>query len=125
LKPGFTNVIEFRHKSWWTKKVYEELARHQIIFCTVSHPSMPATLIANTSTIYVRIHGVPRMFYSDYSAQDQQKLADAIAKKTKIKDGYVFFNNTAGDAGILNAMQFQNLIPTISAGRGEKKPSLL
>jgi hypothetical protein len=33
-----------------------------------------------------------------------------ILKKPKIKEGFVFFNNTAGDAGILNAMQFQKMI---------------
>jgi uncharacterized protein YecE (DUF72 family) len=110
LKPGFTNVIEFRHKSWWTKKVYDELTRHQVIFCSVSHPALPDTLIANMPTIYVRIHGVPRMFYSDYSEADQQKLIAAIEKKAKVKEGFVFFNNTAGDAGILNAVQFQKMI---------------
>lgn len=110
LKPGFKNIIEFRHKTWWTKKVYDRLAKNKITFCSVSHPSLPATVIANTATVYVRIHGVPKMFYSDYSEADQQKLKAAILKKPKVKEAFVFFNNTAGDAGILNAMQFQKLI---------------
>jgi len=110
LKPGFKNVIEFRHKSWWKKKVYDRLAKDKITFCSVSHPSLPATIIANTATVYVRIHGVPKMFYSDYGWADQQKLKAAILKKPKLKEAFVFFNNTAGEAGILNAMQFQTLI---------------
>jgi uncharacterized protein YecE (DUF72 family) len=109
LKPGFKNVIEFRHKSWWTKKVYDRLAKNKITFCSVSHPNLPATIVENTSTVYIRLHGVPKMFYSGYTEADLQKIKTTIAKKIKIKDGFVFFNNTADDEGILNALQFQQL----------------
>ncbi|MES2622533.1 MAG: DUF72 domain-containing protein, partial [Bacteroidota bacterium] len=74
LKPAFKNIIEFRHKSWWSKKVYDRLAEQGITFCTVSHPTLPETIIANTSTAYIRLHGTPRMFYSDYSTEQLNQL---------------------------------------------------
>ena len=34
LDPAFTNVVEFRHNSWWDKKVYTLLKKHHIVFCS-------------------------------------------------------------------------------------------
>lgn len=109
INPRFKNVIEFRHKSWWKKKVYDELSKAGITFCSVSHPKLPSTLITNTQTAYVRLHGNQQMFYSNYSTDDLKKLKKALNKKRKIKEAFVYFNNTAGTAGILNAQQFQKI----------------
>src|SRR5436190_9997108 len=86
LRPGFKNVVEFRHSSWWTKKVYDELAKHNITFCSVSHPAMPGTIIANTATMYVRLHGVPKMFYSGYTEEQLEQLYRSILKKRKLEE---------------------------------------
>ncbi len=109
LKPGFRNVIEFRHKSWWKKSVYDELAKNDIIFCSISHPSLPETIVANNSIAYIRLHGNQKMFYSGYSVKELMQLYQAILKKRKIKEAFVYFNNTAGTAGVLNATELKNL----------------
>lgn len=110
MDPAFTNVIEFRHKSWWTKKVYDALTLSNIVFCTVSHPTMPDTLIAKNKIAYIRLHGVPKMFYSSYDSSYLEELFSNIKKKSKIRQAYVYFNNTADIAGVMNASQFQALI---------------
>lgn len=110
LDTDFTNVIEFRHESWWDKAVYEKLAQHGIIFASVSHPKLPETIIANTDTIYVRLHGKPKMFYSEYSLKEIAKLQTSIEKHKEAKKAFVYFNNTAGTAGILNARTLNNII---------------
>jgi uncharacterized protein YecE (DUF72 family) len=115
LNTDFTNVVEFRHKSWWKNKVYDELAEKKIIFCSVSHPSLPRTIITNTQTVYIRLHGDPQMFYSSYSASYLNELYQTIVKKKKIKEAYIYFNNTAGTAGIINALQLQQIIQTSAA----------
>ncbi len=114
LKPEFKNVIEFRHKSWWTKKVYDHLAENKITFCSVSHPDLPDTIIANTSTVYLRLHGIPEIFNSGYSDEQLAQLYGSILKKKKMKECYVYFNNTAGNEAILNAQQFQKLLQDLS-----------
>lgn len=120
MNPAFTNVIEFRHKSWWSKKVYDALAQKQIIFCSVSHPSMPPSVVINSPISYMRLHGVPRMFYSSYSDQDLLDLFNTLQKKTKIKQAYLYFNNTADIAGVLNARHFmEKILP------GESKTGLI
>lgn len=109
LKPGFKNVVEFRHQSWWNEEVCKELARNDIFFCSVSHPQMPATIISGGPGIYLRLHGTPRMFYSDYSPAYLEELIDTMSEKAAGKEVYVYFNNTAGTAGILNAVYLQQL----------------
>ena len=109
LQSEFRNVIEFRHESWWRKDVYKTLAESHITFCSVSHPSMPEEIVVNTSTAYVRLHGVPRMFYSGYSENELKAMYDTLMKKKGLKECFVYFNNTAGDEGINNALQFQKL----------------
>src|SRR5207237_6215720 len=32
LDPTFTNILEFRHETWWKAEVYNTLARHNITF---------------------------------------------------------------------------------------------
>jgi uncharacterized protein YecE (DUF72 family) len=110
LKPGFKNVIEFRHKSWWKKNVYDELAEHGITFCSVSHPTLPETIVVNSSTVYIRLHGNQKMFFSDYSTEELKQLSQAILKKRKIKEAFIYFNNTAGTAGVLNAGELKNIV---------------
>ena len=110
LNPDFKNVVEFRHKSWWTQKVYDALAEKNIIFCSVSHPNLPSTIVENTTTAYIRLHGIPKMFYSNYSPEFLTELKAAIAQKSKLEEVFVYFNNTASTAGITNAQQFHERI---------------
>ncbi len=105
LNPNFKNVVEFRHNSWWTKEVFDELGKHDITFCSVSHPNLPDILVANTTTIYKRLHGKPKLFYSEYTSEEIDKLYNSIIEKPKIKEAFVYFNNTASTAGITNALQ--------------------
>ncbi|MDB5227294.1 MAG: hypothetical protein JWN78_1487 [Bacteroidota bacterium] len=107
LYPDFKNVVEFRHESWWNKKVYKTLGEKNIIFCSASHPKLPEEVVVNSSTAYVRLHGTPDMFYSNYETDNLKSLYDTLKKKKKLKEAFVYFNNTAGIAGIQNALEFK------------------
>ena len=110
LKPHFKNVVEFRNPGWWNKEVYDELKANEIIFCSVNHPQMPEDLIITTSTAYVRLHGNTQLFYSAYSDEFLSTLHRTLVKNTGIKEAYIYFNNTASTAGILNAQQFKGFL---------------
>ena len=107
LKPGFRNVVEFLHESWWRPEVYEALREHKISFCSISHPTLPGEIITTSETAYVRLHGTPRMFYSNYSPDQLEKLHEQLTKRKQLKEVFVYFNNTAGPAGIQNALQLK------------------
>lgn len=96
-----------KNASWWNEEVYEAFRLNDIIFCSVSHPKLPEDIIVTASTAYVRLHGVPQQFYSSYSDYYLLNLHNILIDNPKIEEGYVFFNNTAGTAGILNAQQFK------------------
>ncbi len=109
LKPGYKNVLEFRHPSWWQPSVYDKLKKHKIIFCSISHPALPDILILNMPTAYIRLHGKTQLFYSNYSNKELEELYQSLMANEKLKEAFVYFNNTAGTAGILNALHFQEL----------------
>lgn len=100
---NFKNVIEFRHASWWQRGVYSLLAKNGITFCGIDHPQLPTEAIINTSLVYYRFHGAPKLYYSEYSATTVAAVADKIKASRKAKDVFIFFNNTATMAAINNA----------------------
>lgn len=102
----FKNVIEFRHESWWNEEVWTAFRVHNITFCSVSHPQLPNTIFTDFPLIYIRLHGTPKMFYSSYSPEELLYMKDAINSKS----GFLYFNNTASEAGILNALSLKHML---------------
>jgi uncharacterized protein YecE (DUF72 family) len=108
LDLNFKNVLEFRHTSWWIPEVWTELLKNNIIFCSVSHPQLPETVFTFSPLVYIRLHGKTKMFYSSYSTEELMQLKDLILNSPS-KKGFIYFNNTASTAGILNALEMKNL----------------
>lgn len=105
----YDNVIEFRHQSWWIPEVWDELAKNNITFCSVSHPQLPETIFTSFPVIYIRLHGNTKMFYSSYSTPELSTINHPITENEKTKPAFIYFNNTASSAGILNALEFKHL----------------
>ncbi|MBP2282474.1 uncharacterized protein YecE (DUF72 family) [Flavobacterium sp. CG_23.5] len=105
INPDFKNEIEFRHESWWSQKVYDRLSENQIVFCRVNHPTLPRNIVVNNTTVYVRLHGSPTMFYSNDSHDDLKILYHNIVKEPRFNEIYIYFNNTASAAGVMNALE--------------------
>jgi len=110
LDYSFTNVIEFRNEGWWRKDVLQLLKKNNISFCGVSYPKLPDDAVVNTAIPYYRFHGVPKLFYSQYSKAFVKKIYEQLAAKKSAKTIYVYFNNTATQAAINNARYLQTLI---------------
>lgn len=112
MNPDFKNVIEFRNESWWLQEVYDALRKSNITFCSVSYPKLPLTIVKTTGTGYIRFHGVPKLFYSEYSAEELQQWHEGILRNDW-KEVFVYFNNTASTAGIINALEMKKCLATI------------
>ncbi len=102
LDHSFLNVLEFRHASWWQQHVYDELAKHDISFCGMSHPQLPDNLIANAPVVYYRFHGVPELYRSSYSPAFLQNIVDQL-ERTQAQQGWFYFNNDIDVHAIYNA----------------------
>lgn len=109
LDPDFNNVVEFRHPSWWSEGPLKALSDHQIIFAGMSHPELPDRIAKSSDTIYYRFHGVPHLYISRYEQQELERIALAIQEQDNIKQAYIYFNNTAEGAAIVNSKQFREI----------------
>ncbi len=107
LDASFINVVEFRHSSWWNEEVYTQLSKKNIIFCGISHPTLPNDVIINNINIYYRLHGAPKLFLSEYSVETLEVITDKIANENNTNNVYCYFNNTMTVAAIKNAQWLQ------------------
>jgi len=109
VDPSFKNVFEFRHLSWWNENVFTQFKKRKLIFCSISFPKLPDEVKATASNIYYRFHGVPVLYKSTYS----EKFVENIYQEIKIqapKEAWVYFNNTWGNAAIINSKYLQKVI---------------
>lgn len=105
---SINNVIEFRHLSWFNDAVFQAFEKEGLCFAGQSHPilSNEDVFIVNDFSYY-RFHGKPVLFKSQYSVEQLAGVADAIARAAT---AYIFFNNTWGDAALINAREMQKLM---------------
>ncbi|MCW3072281.1 MAG: hypothetical protein JWO44_2171 [Bacteroidetes bacterium] len=103
-----STVIEFRNAGWWDKKVYEALEQHNITFCNNDYPGMPEEIVRTKECFYMRFHGRPVLYKSEYSLPQLKKLAQQIPGECK--ERYIYFNNTWYLAAIANAMSIREMI---------------
>ena len=104
----FKNVVEFRNESWWSQDVFDALSQSNITFCSVNYPKLPTEVITTNNLGYYRFHGNPRLFYSEYSTEELGAVAQGFMDKD-ITEAYIYFNNTASKAAIINALEFNRL----------------
>jgi uncharacterized protein YecE (DUF72 family) len=110
LDPAFTNVLEFRHESWWDEKVYKVLKKNDITFCSISYPGLPDAVIKSTPVMYYRFHGIPRLYLSPYSKRTIKSTAEAISSFRGTKDAYVYFNNDIDVHAVSNARMLREIV---------------
>jgi uncharacterized protein YecE (DUF72 family) len=116
LDPRHRNVVEFRHKSWWNKKVYEAFRKAGIIFCSCSGPRLPDELIVTAPHIYIRFQGTKRWYRPYYTSDELKVWADRV-KAAKHQSVWAYFNNTNEGHAIRNARTFKRLLGKTGAVR--------
>ena len=103
LNPEFTNVIEFRHLSWFDEQVYKLLSKYNVVFCSISTPVFPEEMIVTEKTGYVRFHGKDRKWYDyNYSREELQNWYEKI-RNSGVEEIYIYFNNDLGASAPENA----------------------
>ncbi len=101
-------AIEPRHESW--REAEELLAKMKIARVAADPARYEEDALPGgyTDFAYWRLHGSPKIYYSEYDEKFLQDLAK------KIKEGpdkqVVIFDNTASGAALKNALQFKELL---------------
>lgn len=104
-----TNVVEFRHESWWDSEVYDFMEKRGLVFCTVSASELPETLVTTASTVYVRFHGKNGWYQGFYPDSEMQGWAEKI-RKQNAKCVFCYFNNDANANAVKNCLTLKNLL---------------
>ncbi|MGV3704570.1 MAG: DUF72 domain-containing protein [Arcticibacter sp.] len=108
LDPVFTNVVEFRHPSWWNDKVYQAFGERGIVFSGISHPTLPQDVISNSPSFYYRFHGSENLYSSAYTTEQLNDFVKQVEQQ-HVGDAFVFFNNDIGGAAFRNAATLKQL----------------
>ena len=115
IKGGSTSknlkyAMEFRHKSWCDKKIYDLLKKYKVAWVIADSPSYPKAEVVTADFIYIRMHGSKLLFSSKYTKKELSSLSQKIKKWLKQNlDVYVYFNNDAYGYAIENAKELLKL----------------
>jgi uncharacterized protein YecE (DUF72 family) len=102
-----SSVIEFRNSSWWNKDVYDQLDKNKLTFCNNDFPGMPEGVIQTNKIFYMRFHGRPILYRSEYSISHLKKIVKDMPGDA---NKYIYFNNTADLAAITNAISIREML---------------
>ena len=124
---GLPLAVEFRHASWASNRVFDELERRRITLVTVDEPDLPGLfprldIVTNPGLFYIRFHGrnakgwrsgnMQKQFDYDYGDDELQQWTDIhIAKMARHADsGIIFFNNHVRAQAPRNALRLISLL---------------
>ncbi|ATQ77462.1 hypothetical protein CR152_25375 [Massilia violaceinigra] len=111
LKDTFGCMIacEARHPTWFGEDA-SALLRRESITRVIADPAkgQEGAHVPTTESIYVRLHGSPRIYYSPYSADYLAQLArDMATHAAHGRDVWCIFDNTASGAALPNALDLR------------------
>jgi uncharacterized protein YecE (DUF72 family) len=108
LSPNHNNAIEFRHKSWFCKEVYDLLSAYSGIFCVLSAPGLPDASVVTGKLAYVRFHGAAHWYDYHYSEEELREWAQRI--RNLKADSFIYFNNDVNACAPYNALELEKIM---------------
>ena len=113
-KYNVRNVFEFRHKSWFSKKVIKLFSSANIAFCMSDWPAFINDLPVTANFVYIRRHGEGGNYSTNYSTEMLKQDAKRIKEYLKMgKDVYYYFNNDAFAFAPKNAIELNEILKRI------------
>ncbi|MGK5032067.1 DUF72 domain-containing protein [Janthinobacterium sp. MDT1-19] len=119
LRQRFDGMLacEARHTSWFEAGATELLTMQRITRVRADPPAgQPGPHVPTTSAAYFRLHGSPRIYYSDYPADYLANLATSLQEQTQT-GSWCIFDNTAAGAALFNALDLQARLMDLAAAQ--------
>jgi len=111
LDNTYTNVIEFRHISWFNREIYELLSSYGVTVCSLSAPGdLPEMLEDSSGKIYLRFHGKEEWYRYQYSEEELGEWTEKI-HQSGAGISYVYFNNDYKAYAVENGIKMKELLP--------------
>lgn len=106
-----TVVWEPRHATWFTPQANALLEKYRVARVAADPACADEGLLPGgwTPTVYFRLHGSPRKYWSRY---DDRYLAElgAIINASRAQEAWCIFDNTASGAALENAWELNQLV---------------
>lgn len=97
-------ACEARHASWFDEAATKLLREHMITRVRADPPAgQPGPHVPTTNLAYIRLHGSPKVYYSDYSTACLDALATEL-REPAAQGSWCIFDNTAAGAALFNAL---------------------
>ena len=98
-------VCEPRHASWFTPDAGKFLFDYEVARVAADPAPVPEAAVPGGSTTiaYYRLHGSPRMYYSEYGAAYVSQLRSRLAAAA-VPETWCIFDNTAAGAATVDAL---------------------
>lgn len=105
LPAGFQYALEPRTAGYDTPEALDLLRKHEVALVMAdSGGRYPQYDQVTANTIYIRLHGSPRMYYSNYQPEVLAQWATRIRQwRAAGHEPYVYFDNTAAGYAPANA----------------------
>jgi len=105
---GCTVAFEARHPSWFSDAATELLVESRVVR-VIADPAagQPGPHVPTSSeTLYVRLHGTPRIYYSRYVPEYVESVRRELARQTAAgRTCWCIFDNTAAFEAVPNALE--------------------
>jgi uncharacterized protein YecE (DUF72 family) len=108
------HAFEFRHASWFDDNIYEVMREHNCGFVIAHSNRWPSAEAVTADFVYLRFHGAPAVFVSNYSDEALKEWSLKAKKWGRGRDVFAYFNNDAQSFAAPNAMKLHQLLTTKS-----------
>ncbi|MCD2516518.1 DUF72 domain-containing protein [Massilia sp. G4R7] len=108
---GCTVAFEARHPSWFSDAATELLVDSRVVR-VIADPAagQPGPHVPTSAdTLYVRLHGTPRIYYSRYMPEYVESVRRELMRQTAAgKTCWCIFDNTAAFEAVPNALELMH-----------------
>jgi uncharacterized protein YecE (DUF72 family) len=113
-------VCEPRHPSWFTDRAEAVLLRFQIARAAADPAPVPRAAVPGgcPRLLYYRLHGSPRMYYSNYDSDYLATMAEAL--RGDAHEHWCIFDNTALGHATQNALALVQHVTSCRGGREDR-----
>lgn len=110
--PAVIFALEARNTTWFDCSVQEMLEKYSLSWVIAdAGDRFPQKEMSTSNEIYLRFHGVEKLYSSSYSDEKLSLYAEKISMWLQSgKRVWIFFNNTMNGAAVKNAFTIESMI---------------
>jgi uncharacterized protein YecE (DUF72 family) len=100
-------AIEPRHRSWFDSAAEALIQEFRVARVGADPAILPVAALPGgwDGLVYYRLHGSPQMYFSKYSDEHLERLANELVQRASSADVWCIFDNTAKYAATENALK--------------------